>query len=55
MILGPLLSGPKFFRQIIAISDYFQASRGLQLPDKSLLWNQQFEINDLESLLTDDY
>jgi hypothetical protein len=47
MILGPLLPEPGFFRQILAISSYFQA-----LPAASIyLTNPRFEINDLKSMI----
>jgi hypothetical protein len=51
MILGPLLPGPGFFHQILAISSYFWA-----LPAASICFtNPRFEINDLEFSLIDNY
>ena len=47
MILGPSLPGPRFFRQILAISSYFWV-----LPAASIcLTNPHFEINNLKSMI----
>ena len=47
MIPGPLLPGPGFFRQVLAVSSCFRA-----LPEASIcLTNPRFEINDLKSMI----